>query len=72
MRNRSDSNSEMKKYKQAVKQSQIKYKSHNPQPKMQKSNPKKVVHSKIKKNKRASHLRVIEGNKAKNKDHANL
>lgn len=67
-RNRSSSN-EMKKYKQAVKQSKAKYK--------QQSNPlkpsvkKQVQPLKSKKSaKRATHLRVIEGNKSKGKKRA--
>src|SRR5699024_10472306 len=61
LRNRNTSD-ETKKYKQAVKQSKMKY--------QQNTAPKKVEPSKLKKNtairrrgkRRASHLRVIEGN----------
>lgn len=56
---------EDKKYKQAVRQSQLKYDNHP-------SNPKK--HNRFTTNKKrknnASHLRVIEGKKGKNKNRA--
>lgn len=65
---------EMKKYKQAVKQSKQKYKS-NPSPKKTTENSKVNRNSKNlavnrKGKKRATHLRVIEGNKSKGKDRA--
>ena len=61
-------NNEMKKYKQAVKQSKTKYK----QPKQPTTSTKGVIPQKKRRNKRASHLRVIEGNKEKRKDRASF
>lgn len=57
-----DNDDEMKKYKQAVKQSKIKYNRTSNKPRQ--TRPVKI------KNKRASHLRVIEGNKSKRKNRA--
>lgn len=71
-RNRShSSSSEMKKYKQAVKQSQQKYKPKHVQ-QSTKNQQKKSPYSKRKASRRASHLRVIDGNgdKSKQKDRA--
>ncbi|WP_405101230.1 SA1362 family protein [Oceanobacillus sp. FSL H7-0719] len=65
---------ETKKYKQAVKQSKQKYQQ-NPSPGKGEDNPrwKKTTKSTAinrKGKKRATHLRVIEGNKSKGKDRA--
>lgn len=65
---------ETKKYKQAVKQSKQKYQQ-NPSPRKAEDNPrgKKTTKSTAinrKGKKRATHLRVIEGNKSKGKDRA--
>lgn len=70
LRRRSPSNSDdMKKYKQAVKQSKTKYK----QPSYSTtSSSKSSSVPKKKRNKRASHLRVIEGSKPKGKDRASF
>ncbi|WP_087971656.1 SA1362 family protein [Oceanobacillus rekensis] len=69
LRKRGPSNmNEMKKYKQAVKQSKTKYK----QPKQSATSTKTVIPEKKKRSKRASHLRVIEGNKQKGKDRASF
>ncbi|MEN1970562.1 SA1362 family protein [Lentibacillus sp. N15] len=67
LRKRAPSN-DMKKYKQAVKQSKAKYKS-NTKPQQKASQP---VHMKKKAAKRASHLRVIDGNKQKRKNRASF
>ncbi|MBP1969724.1 anaerobic C4-dicarboxylate transporter [Virgibacillus natechei] len=65
-RNPSNSN-EMKKYKKAVKHSKAKYKDN----KTAITNKKpQSIQSKKKLNKRATHLRVIDGNKHKKKDRA--
>src|SRR5699024_3188014 len=58
--------SEIKKYKQAVKQSKLKYKDSN---EGTNQSPKKLnaLNKRKKTRRRASHLRVIEGNKAKSK-----
>jgi len=58
--------SEMKKYKQAVKQSKLKYKDSN---EGTNRSPKKLnaLNKRKKTRRRASHLRVIEGNKSKSK-----
>lgn len=66
-RNRRGTNSnEMKKYKQAVKQSQQKYKTTNPQ---QTTASKQNTHTQSKKrnHQRTAHLRVIDGNRDKSK-----
>lgn len=71
LKKRTPSNSDdMKKYKKAVKQSKSKYKqtSYNAAPKQ----TKPVVAQKKKRTKRATHLKVIEGNKTKRKDRASL
>src|SRR5690625_2477634 len=62
---------DMKKYKQAVKQSKSKYNRGTPGPE------RKVIRSSqqqvnSKHSKRATHLRVIDGNKPKRKNRANL
>lgn len=67
-RNTTQGSDEMSKYKKAVKQSKMKY--------QQSSAPKNISSTKSKNNKptlrknrkRPSHLRVIEGNKSKDKD----
>lgn len=64
-RNRARSN-EMRKYKQAVKQSQLKYK-HRSQPT---STFKRTQEGKRPVKRRASHLRVIDGHKSKRKNRA--
>lgn len=72
LRKRTTSN-EMKKYKQAVKQSKAKYDHTQPR-----KNPvsagktQQSIQPRKKRNKRATHLRVIEGNKAKRKDRASF
>ncbi|MBM7552320.1 SA1362 family protein [Thalassobacillus pellis] len=63
---------EMKKYKQAVRQSKMKYKG---KPSKPKSSPKPVynpspIANKKKRKAQATHLRVIEGNKNKKKNRA--
>lgn len=63
IRKRNSSN-DMKKYKQAVKQSKMKYNNSSTTSTTNKNQTKK---SKKPLNKRASHLRVIEGNKSKKK-----
>lgn len=69
LRKRGPSNTdETKKYKQAVKQSKTKYK----QPKQPTTTTKAVIPQRKKRSKRASHLRVIEGNKQKGKDRASF
>lgn len=67
---KNNNSNEMRKYRRAVKKSKLKYKQHIPiQKKSQKiSNPTKQSKSR----KRASHLRVIEGNKSKRKNRANF
>lgn len=70
LQRRRGSSDDMKKYKQAVKQSKHKY--------QQKPAPKNTPQPKVKRNtgtvrkgkKRATHLTVIEGNKSKEKDRA--
>lgn len=69
-RSNSKSNSEMKKYKQAVKQSQLKYKQSSTIDVLKTS--KNVSPEKKNAIKRRSHLRVIEGKKTKNKDSVNF
>ncbi|GAB3052119.1 SA1362 family protein [Virgibacillus ainsalahensis] len=67
LKKRAPSN-EMKKYKKAVKQSKAKYKQHEPANKPAVNNNKqKPLQTKKKINRRASHLRVIDGNKSKKK-----
>lgn|SRR5690554_5598978 len=66
-----------KKYKQAVKQSKAKYQRHNQnRSAMTKNKKPQTLQSKKKLHKRASHLRVIDGNRnksnPKNKDRASL
>lgn len=68
LRKRTPSN-DMKKYKKAVKQSKAKYK----QPSQTATaNNKQQAQIKRKVNKRAPHLRVIDGNKHKKKDRASF
>ncbi|WP_188453679.1 SA1362 family protein [Virgibacillus oceani] len=64
-----ESSSDMKKYKRAVKQSKSKY-GHDPKQKFTQSKRPQQVQMKKKTNKRASHLRVIDGNKQKRKNRA--
>lgn len=61
--------SEMKKYKQAVKQSKIKYKD-SPQNAGRTSKKANSSNTRRKQRRRASHLRVIEGNKGSKKKRA--
>jgi len=61
--------SEMKKYKQAVKQSKIKYKD-SPQNAGRTSKKTNSSNTRRKQRRRASHLRVIEGNKGSKKKRA--
>ncbi|WP_163969976.1 SA1362 family protein [Oceanobacillus halotolerans] len=68
IRNRRNT-SDMKKYKQAVKQSKLKYKQHkNENPASAKRQQTMPIKKRL--NKRASHLRVIDGNKSKRKNRA--
>lgn len=70
LRKRTPSN-DMKKYKQAVKQSKSKYKQQaNPNIKSPTKKHVQPLQMKKKSTKRASHLRVIEGNKSKRKKRA--
>lgn len=70
LRKRTPSNTdEMKKYRQAVKQSKTKY-NKRPSTATAASPAKTTNIPKKRRNKRASHLRVIEGNKPKGKDRA--
>lgn len=65
------SSSNMKKYKQAVKQSNLKYKKKEPISKMNMAKKQsQSIQMKKKSNKRAPHLRVIDGNKQKRKNRA--
>ncbi|HLR66432.1 SA1362 family protein [Virgibacillus alimentarius] len=70
LRNRAPSN-DMKKYKKAVKQSKAKYKQRR-NPNIKTSTRKNLQSLQVKKkpSRRASHLRVIEGNKSKKKKRA--
>ncbi|MFD1038460.1 SA1362 family protein [Virgibacillus byunsanensis] len=61
--------SDMRKYKQAVKQSKSKYKQQTKSPTSSTKRPH-ALQMKKKQTKRASHLRVIDGNKQKRKDRA--
>ena len=65
------SSNDMKKYKQAVKQSKSKY---QPTSKNQVQSPAKKHQNNIgrRSRKRPTHLRVIDGNKSKGKDRANF
>ncbi|MBP1950375.1 SA1362 family protein [Virgibacillus litoralis] len=58
-----------KKYKQAVKQSKSKYTNQSDKPRPTSKRPQ-PLQMKKKLNKRASHLRVIDGNKSKRKNRA--
>lgn len=69
LRKRAPSN-DMKKYKSAVKQSKSKYKPTNFSGATSTPKRKQAVQMKRKINKRAPHLRVIEGNKHKRKNRA--
>ncbi|OZU89992.1 hypothetical protein CIL03_02325 [Virgibacillus indicus] len=62
---------DMNKYKKAVKQSKAKYKNQNPG-KQEANSKKQKPGLPRKRSKRASHLRVIDGNKNKRKDRASL
>ncbi|WP_246206612.1 SA1362 family protein [Virgibacillus ihumii] len=64
--------SDSRKFKQAVKQSKAKYANTKAKPKYKSSKSSKPVQPKKRKHKRASHLRVIDGNKSKRKDQANF
>jgi len=66
LRNRSNT-SDMRKYKKAVKQSKLKYKGQETQPNKYRS--KQHIHLR-RKNRKASHLRVIDGNKSKRRNRA--
>ncbi|MFC4022816.1 SA1362 family protein [Oceanobacillus longus] len=73
LRKRGPSNTDdMKKYKQAVKQSKSKYKQPKKPSNVATASTKAVIPPKKKRSKRASHLRVIEGNKPKGKDRASF
>lgn len=63
LRNKSSSTNEMKKYRQALKQSKQRYRYHE-----KSSHRKQINSSRRRRNKRPTHLRVIEGQKSKNKD----
>ncbi|WP_156290820.1 SA1362 family protein [Oceanobacillus salinisoli] len=75
LKNRAPSN-DMKKYKKAVRQSKAKYKSEKPRganASTKLASKKQPNLIKKKRNKRtASHLKVIDGNKAKRKDRASF
>ncbi|WP_164668638.1 SA1362 family protein [Virgibacillus doumboii] len=71
LRKRAPSN-DSKKYKQAVKQSKAKYKNHTSIPSNSSAKRTQPLQMKKKLNKRASHLRVIDGNKSKRKNRASL
>lgn len=62
--------SDMKKYKQAVKQSKMKYKDSS-QNSVRSSKKPNSLNTRKKPRRRASHLRVIEGNKSKKKRASN-
>ncbi|GAA0602620.1 SA1362 family protein [Virgibacillus siamensis] len=64
--------SDSRKFKQAVKQSKAKYANTKAKPKSGSSNRTKPFQHKKRKHKRASHLRVIDGNKSKRKDRASF
>lgn len=70
LKNRGTSN-EMKKYKQAVKQSKTKY-TKNSSPQVKSAMQPKPLQMKRKTHRRTSHLRVIDGSKSKRKNRANL
>ncbi|GAA0443556.1 hypothetical protein GCM10008983_21000 [Lentibacillus halophilus] len=70
-RKSSASSSDAKKYKQAVKQSKSKYSQKQPKPNDTTSKQQSPT-TKKKTNKRASHLRVIDGNKSKRKNRASF
>ncbi|WP_077326926.1 SA1362 family protein [Virgibacillus siamensis] len=61
--------SDSRKFKKAVKQSKAKYAPKNKKPKND-AKRSKPLQTKKRKHKRASHLRVIDGNKSKRKDRA--
>lgn len=69
IKKRSPSN-DSRKFKQAVKQSKAKYANTKEKPKYKSSKRSKPFPTKKRKHKRASHLRVIDGNKSKRKDRA--
>ncbi|MFD2630807.1 SA1362 family protein [Oceanobacillus kapialis] len=72
LRKRTNSN-DMKKYKQAVRQSKAKYKPNQPVTYSKSKTTKTMpTTSRKKATKRASHLRVIEGNKQKKNDRASF
>lgn len=65
-------NSESKKYKQAVKQSKMKYEQHDHNHKISNKKQKMNYHQKRKTKKRPSHLKLIDGKKTKDNDRANF
>ncbi|API90517.1 hypothetical protein J32TS6_02190 [Virgibacillus pantothenticus] len=67
-----NSSNEMKKYKQAVKQSKAKYHHQKPVHKATAAKEQPSNALRKKRNKRAAHLRVIDGNKHKRKDRASF
>lgn len=69
-RNSAQSSNEMSKYKKAVKQSKMKYQQNSAPKNIPSTNSKKNKPTLRKNRKRPSHLRVIEGNKSKDKDQA--
>lgn len=71
LRKRTQTN-DSKKYKQAVKQSKTKYKNDNGKPSNNSTKHTQSLQMKKKLNKRASHLRVIDGSKSKRKNRASL
>lgn len=68
----SGSSNEMRKYKQAVKQSKSKYQQTTPKKPTQTTTKKQNNVIGRKNRKRPTHLRVIDGNKSKGKDRANF
>ncbi|UJL44823.1 hypothetical protein KFZ58_10250 [Virgibacillus sp. NKC19-16] len=71
LRKKTPSN-DMKKYKKAVKQSKAKYKQPKATHQTATANRQQQTQIKRKVNKRAPHLRVIDGNKHKKKDRASF
>lgn len=70
--NKGSTNSETKKYKQAAKQSKLKYRNYNQGPNESNKKKKENSHHKRKTRKRPPHLKVINGKKPKNNDRANF
>ncbi|TMN20788.1 SA1362 family protein [Lentibacillus cibarius] len=69
---RGNSSNDAKKYRQAVKQSKSKYNPKQSNPNHTASQRPQKAGTKKKRNKRASHLKVIDGNKSKRKNRASF